>query len=208
MDSNNQTKRNPIYDLSFWFLLLSNLIAIYIAITTKLSLINILWIYWAQSITIGFFSYIRIKKFAKVSNGASSPLHSKNNLNFAVTFGFYNFIYFVFLLVFSLTSETTISEIYDGPVDISSLRHILIPVVIFFFNHLFSYYYNKRNDSNNKNVSSLYGIAFSRLLPMHLILFFSFLFKDIILLFLLLKTASDLSMHNYEHNSLSDHKQV
>jgi hypothetical protein len=67
MSISNQPQRNLFADSSLWFLLLSNIITIFFAINENWSLSTIIWIYWFQSITIGFFNFIRILRLKKFS---------------------------------------------------------------------------------------------------------------------------------------------
>lgn len=61
-------------------LLVSNLIVIILAVIQKWDTSTVLWVYWMQSIIIGFFQFLRIlslKKFStenfKINNQPASP---------------------------------------------------------------------------------------------------------------------------------------
>jgi len=52
--------KHTVKDNSALFLVVANLITAIFAIAQKWPLVEIMWIYWAQSVTIGIFSFIRI----------------------------------------------------------------------------------------------------------------------------------------------------
>ena len=47
-------------DVSAIFLLLSNGLIIYFAIVERWAISDVMWIYWAQSLMIGFFNFLHI----------------------------------------------------------------------------------------------------------------------------------------------------
>jgi len=94
-------------------LLFSNLLTIYLAVSQDWSLITIMWVYWFQSVTIGFFNFIRIltlKDFStdgfKVNNRsveATKKTKISTAIFFAFHYGFFHFVYAIFLVSFSFS---------------------------------------------------------------------------------------------------------
>ncbi|MFH0978708.1 MAG: DUF6498-containing protein [Candidatus Woesearchaeota archaeon] len=182
-------------DSSLWMLLVSNLGTIIIALVQSWDLTTLMWVYWSQSIIIGFFSVLRMITLSKFSteqftiNGksGSSELKTKVFMSgfFAVHYGAFHAAYFVFLLV-------------KGP--IQSLSFVLLAAAVFFVNHLFSFLYNYREDRlKDRNISSLLFFPYARIIPMHLTIIFGTLVPAPLLLFLVLKILADLIMHVVEH---------
>lgn len=197
-----QSKKNFLLDPSLWFLLLSNFVAIFFAIKENWPIFTIMWVYWFQSITIGFFNFIRIlqlKEFStqgfKINGQAAQPTNKTKIFTaffFLVHYGFFHLGYAVFLFTGNNASDTT------------EWKYILLTGLIFFVNHLFSYFYNKPRDTKKQNIGSLMFYPYARIIPMHLTILFGFIFTNAIALtvFLMLKTFADGIMHVVEHRVL------
>lgn len=111
---------------------------------------------------------------------------------FLFHYGFFHLGYAVFLFVDNIASDRT------------EWKYILLTAMIFFVNHLFSYFYNKPRDTKKQNIGSLMFYPYARIIPMHLTILFGFIFTNTIALtfFLMLKTFADGIMHVVEHNVL------
>jgi len=113
--------------------------------------------------------------------------------SFISAYVFFHFFYLVFLLV-----QTKVPLKY-------SLIFLIICIVIFFFNHRYSYIHNRERDKKRvPNISNLAGYAYVRIIPMHFTIFIGFiLFLDnkqgALVFFIVLKIIADLSMHMIEH---------
>ena len=93
--------------------------------------------------------------------------------------------------------------------------------IIFFLNHLFSFWYNRKEFEGEKpNIGKIMFFPYARIIPMHLAVMaygvftifsgiagFELYFIPLIL-FLVLKTFSDLIMHLAEHNKFKDFDSV
>jgi hypothetical protein len=206
MPISEQPQRNPFSDPSLWFLLFSNITTIFFAITENWSLSTIVWVYWFQSITIGFFNFIRIlqlKEFStegfKINGRPAQPTQGTKFFTaffFLFHFGFFHFVYLIFLLTGTFTKE------YGNTPNLSEVKYILLTALVFFINHLFSYFYNKPRDTKKQNIGSLMFYPYARIIPMHLTIILGFSFGGTLLLFLVLKTFADAIMHIVEHNIL------
>lgn len=185
-------------NLSLASLLISNIIVILLAIVQKWDISTVLWVYWMQSIIIGFFQFLRIlslKNFStenfKINNQSVSPTTQTKTFTaffFLFHYGFFHFIYAIFLFNF-FTKQ---------PVDLTFLS---LGGLIFFLNHFFSYQHNKIIDEQKvQNIGTLMFSPYARIIPMHLIIIFgAILGQTTLIIFLLLKTIIDLIMHIIKH---------
>lgn len=206
MSIDNQPRRNLLGDPSLWLLLLSNIATIYFATTEHWNLSTILWVYWFQSITIGFFNFIRIlqlKEFSTTGFKINGKLAQPTRLTkiftaffFLFHYGFFHFVYLIFLLA------GTFTKTYGNIPDSAEIKYIFLTALLFFINHLFSYFYNKQKDTERQNIGSLMSYPYARIIPMHLTIIFGSAFGGALPLFLVLKTFADGVMHVIEHNVL------
>lgn len=197
-------------DRSTLFLLFVNSIMIFFAIYENWSLLTIMFIYWCQSVIIGVFTFFKIlnlKNFStegmRFSNIPALPTTgTKIGMAFFFLFhyGFFHFVYFFFLIAnpfFNTSSPTSFTGLT-----------ILIVVVVFFVNHLFSFLYNREKDSKKKqNIGKVMMFPYIRIVPMHLTIIFGSFFimagspQMGLILFLILKTIADVAMHIVEHRA-------
>jgi len=197
-DLSRITLKGIISDPSTRSLILSNLITIFLAVFQNWNILTVLWVYWFQSMIIGFFNFIRIISLKQFStegmtvNGSPVEPTYGTKIFYALFFAFhYSFFHFVYAMVFKSLSETLID-----------LNSVLLASGIFFLNHMFSYFYNKEKDSPKENLGRIMMFPYTRIIPMHLTLIFgSFLGRGMLILFLLLKTLADLIMHVKEHEN-------
>lgn len=110
MDDKVHLKRPVLMDLSLWSLLVSNLLVIFFATTEHWNLQTLMWIYWFQSIIIGFFSFIRILKLNEfstegyVNTATGKQMESTQGTKifsaffFLFHYGGFHFVYLIFLL--------------------------------------------------------------------------------------------------------------
>jgi len=189
-------------DPSASLLILSNLLVIVLAVVQRWQVIELLWVYWLQNIIIGFFNWrrmINLKEFSTdnlKSNGLQAPPTRKTKRSmarfFLVHYGLFHAAYLFFL----------VQIIEDIPSQV--LLHWAIGLAIFFFNHYFSYRYNRElDDASLPNIGNIMFLPYLRVIPMHLVLGIaaSIGVRSLwsLLFFLLLKTIADVLMHVTEH---------
>lgn len=109
-------------------------------------------------------------------------------------------VYFIFLLVFSLTGM--FSSAGENALNSADLKYILPTALLFLGNHLFSYFYNRPRDTGRQNIGALMFYPYARIVPMHLTIILGFFLSGDLLLFLLLKILADAIMHVVEHRVL------
>jgi hypothetical protein len=199
-------------DSSLILLIISNILTIIFALKGNWSLIVIMWAFWIQSVIIGIFNFIKIlslKKFStenfKINNQPVKPTDSTKHftaLFFLFHYGFFHFIYMVFLL--SNNAEINgVPVTYNLSLTGSEIIWIIITGIIFFSNHLFSYIKNYENDSKKvRNIGTLMFFPYARIIPMHLTICMGLFLSsspNSILFFMILKTLADVVMHQIEH---------
>lgn len=201
-------------DPTIWSLIAVNLLTILLALKFNWSLLELMWIYWAQSVTIGVFNFFRLLT-------ASSPFPVRVTINkqsvtlqtnwanaafFALHYGFFHFIYAIFMLVFTFAG----SEVFPGAATINWWS-VLGVSVMFIANHGFSFFYNREKDAAKADASRLMMFPYARIIPMHLTIILGAVVGEMfssptlaayspLLLFMGLKLAADVIMHRIEHH--------
>lgn len=191
-------------------LIFSNIVAIDFVLAYNWQIYEVLFLYWFQSLIIGGFYLLKILSLKKFSvEGFTINNHPvKNNestkisvaIHFFMLFGGFHLVYLAFLTYFS-------PQIISSP----NLFSFFIIVLVFFFNHLFSFLYFYASERNGKNIGSMVFIPVLRIIPMHIFICCGvFLFFGIfgIIFFLLLKTGVDVMMHAAEHDPKKAPKNV
>ena len=187
-------------------LLLVNVLVIAAGIKQGWSAQELMWIYWSQSVIIGFFNFIRIMSLKDFStegvkiNGMTPDSGTGTKIYtaffFAFHYGFFHLIYALFLATFSLGAGI-------------SFKWIFISASFFFMNHLYSFLENFEKDRTKQNIGRVMFFPYIRIIPMHMMLVFGGFFGLYgslgapnalpLVIFLLMKTAADLAMHAIEH---------
>jgi hypothetical protein len=206
----SQPRASPFHDRSLWLLLASNAVAILVAVLQNWDLLAIMWVYWFQSVVIGFFHFLRMRKLRgfstkgfTINNRPVEPTQGTKNRTarfFLLHYGFFHFVYFMFLLAFSGTGM--FSSGGENPLTSADLIYIIPVALVFLGNHLYSYFYNRPKDTGRPNIGTLMFYPYARIIPMHLTLVLGFFISSPLLFFLLLKTLADAIMHVVEHRIL------
>lgn len=191
-------------DKSALGILLSNVLAIALALWQNWDLGQLMWIYWCQSVIIGFFNFLRMMKLKKfttaglTSNGRRVPEDASGKRStaifFLVHYGFFHVVYLAFLF----------GQI--GEFDSMDWLWIAIGAAGFLVSHSFSFRYNVERDLEGRpNLGTMMFLPYCRVVPMHLtILFGSLMVKSrlALLFFLVLKSIADHIMHHVEHSMM------
>ena len=210
-------------DPSLLSLVISNIATISMALYFNWNVMTILWVYWFQSVIIGFFTVLKILT-AKVEAAEKLKAHVSGNVLkfiggasklflaafFVVHYGMFHFVYAIFLAAFTfegmqLSLGQNANEIFG----------VLIAAGIFFANHLFSFWHNfikgGEREMGASGIPRLFSFPYARIVPMHmtiilggLLFFLSQGNRLLLILFLLLKTGADVSMHLEEHKIRSE----
>jgi hypothetical protein len=193
-------------DPSAWSLLLSNLVTIVYFTTGRVQVGEVFFIYWGQGIIITILTIVwvlfdRNYSTDELFNHPPSPTFStKVNgvLTASIFFGlFYSFYGWA---LFSMSGISSFSAIFNAT---------KIPLLFFLVNHIFSFVYNRANSGSSEKVkvTEVLFEPFNRVLPMHLIIMFGNFFNffgalSAGVLFLGLKTGTDLVLHGMKHYRL------
>ena len=169
-------------------LLASNIYCIWYFNSHSNGFVTVVWIYWLQSVIIGFFNFIdllTIKNYDtadfKVNN---QPLNDKNKgclpWFFLVHFGIFHLVYMIFIAV------------YLG-INVDK-RFFLIGVAAFLLESLSSFIRQKNAERQIKfEIGSIFFLPYLRVIPMHLMIMGSvFLSVQPSVIFLVLKTIADI----------------
>ncbi len=195
---------------SVWSLLISNLLVAAFTIIEKQNVLNVLWVYWFQSVIIGvfnFFKIISLKEFTvdglKMNN---KPVkHTKAAKAGVATFFLFHYGFFHFVYAMFLSAFISIGGISNGGIAFS---FIFLTSLIFFVNYLGEYFFTfRREQAMVQSLSKLMMAPYKRIIPMHLTIILSgfvlvggaFNVTDpniiILLIFIGLKTFMDLITH-------------
>ena len=180
----------------------ANLIAIVLAIVEGWDLHELMLIYWAQSVIIGYFSVRRMLELTEFStdgvsqNGRhldATPATQKSMAGFfTLHYGAFHLVYLVFILADERNA-------FQG-----NWLYLLLCATAFFFNHRYSFIEHRQRDASRKpNIGNIMFFPYARIVPMHLTIIAGGAFggasTGILLLFLGLKTVADVIMHKIEH---------
>src|SRR3990167_815468 len=125
-----QSKRNLLTDPSLWLLLFSNLVTIFFATKEGWNLSTIMWMYWFQSITIGFFNFVRILQLQEFTTEGFSingqPAQPTRGTKIFTAFFFLFHYGFFHVAYFALLITGTYTEAYGDRPDILELKYIVL----------------------------------------------------------------------------------
>ena len=184
---------------STWILLIINIATIITAHTQQWDVAPLIWIYFIQSLIVGFFQCAKI---------ATAHNFEFDGVVFAENDGEHNRLFrkwippvlvLAFLLHFGgFHAGYSIWLIPNIP--FTPLNSIITFSVLFFVNHLISFVqsYNK-NKQDTKKLMDLMGFPYIRILPLHIIIFIAAFFNIAqipIIFFMILKTFGDILMHS------------
>jgi hypothetical protein len=203
---------------STWMLIFSNVIVIFFAIVDNLSALEVLWIYWIQSVIIGVFNFVKIislKEFSTKnfrSGGkelqATKATKISTGIFFLFHYGFFHFVYAMFIGGFSEIGKTSTSG--------SMHNYLWFTSLVFFVSYLIEYIQSFRNPPEEiPNLGAVMFAPYLRIIPMHITIvlggFIGMIGSllnvginfSIIILFVGIKTFVDLLTHAVDFNSLS-----
>lgn len=187
-------------DAALTGLVVVNLVALGAALVLRMSLRDLMLVYWMQSVIIGLMNVIRILRLRDFSTeglrqrGRQVPVTPGSKYGVAVFFclhyGFFHFIYLFFLRTPGRGPE-------GDPVASYWLAGCAL---LFLVQHAFSLRQTLARDASGRpNLGKLMFLPYLRILPMHLTLIFGLGFlgggSAALLLFGFLKTLADVGMH-------------
>lgn len=185
--------RKALYDPSFWMLLLINIYCIYYFNSHTEGFSTIVWIYWIQSVLIGFFNFLDL---LTVKNGdpGSMSINDKPFDNSASAKGCSSFFFLFHYQAFHIAYAVFILIQVKGVVDFNFLR---ISLAIIILELTINFIRAKRYQAQfSVNYGQLFFMPYLRIIPMHLmILAPAFLGFQASTVFLVLKMFADIGMY-------------
>ena len=194
--------RHPAIDRSTVVLLLSNLLTIALAVYQHWDVYVLMWVYWGQSVIIGYFNFRRIMDLKKFSTSGfmindqpvkpTPETQRQTAVFFALHYGIFHLAYLAFL-----SADTKVAGGFP-------VFNVLVCIGVFYLNHWFSYRYNREQEQDRvPNIGSIMFFPYIRIIPMHLMIIAGVTFlggsTGALIIFLLMKTAADVAMHIAEH---------
>ena len=221
----DNVKRNPIKDYSLWSLMLSNFVTLYLAVKQDWSVLPMVWVYTVQVFIIGIVNFIRIVQLEKISDEERIVIRKVSskgeisylkwpliyNLNKDIVDIIQGFLFLLVWVLYCFILLITIHGVYVGEswkeIGLSDLRYIVLASLIFFINHLFSYFYNRKYEEKRYTFMFLLQYPMIRtIMPMMLVIAFGSYSNGSIFYFFVIKTISDLFMHFIIHEYLNQEK--
>lgn len=204
--------------VSTWVLVISNLSIIFFAAVDGVSILEILWVYWIQSVIIGIFNFIKmisLKEFSteglKQGNKqvpATTGAKISTSFFFLFHYGFFHVVYAIFL-------SSAFPQFFGSESRSNSSNFIFYAALIFLINYIIEFIYYLKEREPNPNLGKMMFSPYGRIIPMHLTIIFGgfvgmggSLFSldggfTLIIFFTLLKTFIDVISHNIGSNNSS-----
>lgn len=194
---------------SFLFLVAGNIYCIWYYQNNTGAFNTVVWIYWFQSITIGFFNFIDLLTIKNFDAGNfkinDQPVTAQNKgctaWFFLLHYGFFHLGYAIFLLV-------------GFDIRLVNKMVLLLGAATFFLESIINFRRQKQMEHTIQfNIGTMFFLPYLRIIPMHLmILLPAFLGWKPSLLFLVLKMGADiisfiLYQHIYSKNKIADIQQ-
>ena len=189
-------------DPSLWGVVFSNVMSMYLAITQGWELGQIMWIYWGQSVIIGVINIIRmlsLKDFStkgmKMNDQPVPETHAAKRqtaLFFAFHYGFFHFVYAVFLWDMHALDFSAMNE----------ALWMMLALSLFVGGHSYSFMHNFNADFRQQkpNLGTIMFYPYLRIIPMHLTIIFGGMIEAMgMIIFMGLKTLADAGTHMIEH---------
>lgn len=185
--------RKILYDPSFWMLLLLNGYCLYYFDKHPEGFKTVVWIYWVQSVLIGFFNFLDLLTM-KNGNPGSLNINDKPYDGSTTAKGCSAFFFLFHYNVFHLVYAVFVVIQVKGPLDVQFLA---LSALIIFIECVIGFIRNKRlQNSQSVNVGFVFVMPYVRITPMHMmILLPGFLGMKASMIFLVLKTISDIAMY-------------
>ncbi len=196
-------------DLSTWALILTNVVTITAAYTQHWPFSTIIWVYWCQTLIIGFFAFLRAISLTDLSPTRANRLRLRFSRAGRLRSGVF------FLSHFTVVQGCLTFILWEmiGPVTAVNRTILLSTALLFFGNHLFSYIYNKKSERVAPKTIGLAVLQpYLRLLPLLVALLFAgiiiaafYLIQDqqlapvAYLVLFVSKTCADVTAHTFEH---------
>ena len=187
----------------------SNLATLIAALLQGWGMIQLLWPFWGQSVIIGYYSLLRIRKAA--------GWDLRYPLFFLAHYGGFHAIYLMFLLALTGSADAQgmvpVNTNTGDPMQLYAGTYTPLDGVIylgliigFWLTHRASHRrYLDLDLASRPSAQKLMSVPYLRILPMHMTLILGVLLggPGTLIFFMILKTCADLLMHRVEHRMLA-----
>ncbi len=192
--------RSAFTEPSLWLLVTVNVLTIWIALKDHWSAPRVMWVYLFQGLIIGFFHFLRVLQLKRFVTGGMTangrPIPPTQAAKRQVAFFFFTHYSF-----FNIMGALIIHRLYGGldALGQDGLLAILGTVGFFFANHLFSYFYNRPQETAVQNLGAISFYPYIRILPMYATMSLATIGFLAFPVFLVTKTVADALTHIVEH---------
>jgi hypothetical protein len=201
-------------------LIFANVVTIVLAVIGGWDLATVLFVYWAQSIIIGIFSVISLlgADTAALQADLQKPIDERGGSEkissrfvwfykcmlagfFCLHYGLFHWGYYAFIVESGLFGTVNFAD-----------PNLWLSCGLFFANHLYSHItYRHKGPKDYRYVNEQFFTPYRRIIPMHMTIIFGSIVifalevfgiistMPVLVLFLLLKTYSDITAHLIKH---------
>lgn len=201
-------------------LIFANIVTIVLAILGNWDPATVMFIYWAQSVTIGFFTVVSLltADTATLAVEMEKPLRERGGTEavtprfvryyqwflagfFALHYGLFHWGYYSFIVESGLFGTVNFSD-----------PSLWLSCALFFANHLYSHItYRYEGPKGSGYITEQFFTPYRRIIPMHLTIIFGSIVifvlavagipstLPVLVLFLVLKTWTDIRAHLIKH---------
>jgi hypothetical protein len=209
-----------IHNFPLISLIFANLVTIVLAILGNWDLATVLFIYWAQSIIIGIFSVISLlgADTEALRADLQKPIDERGGSEkispgfvwfykcmiagfFCLHYGLFHWGYYTFIVESGIFGTVNFAD-----------PGLWLSCGLFFANHLYSHItYRHKGPKDSSYINEQFFTPYRRIIPMHLTIIFGSIVilalgvfgitstMPVLVLFLLLKTYSDITAHLIKH---------
>jgi hypothetical protein len=209
-----------IHNFPVLSLLFANLVTIVLAVIGNWDLATVMFIYWAQSIIIGFFTVLTLllaeippeapeTESPELQPGGLKTIHIRNPWAgkgilagfFILHYGFFHWVYFSFIVESGIFGTVNLAD-----------PNIWLSCGLFFVNHLYSYItYTRHQTKGTLDIIETLVSPYRRIVPMHMTIIFGGILLlilqlagiqstlPVLVLFLVIKTGADMAAHIDKH---------
>lgn len=197
--------------VSTWALTISNLSIIFFAVYENLGILEVLWIYWIQSVIIGVINFIKILSLKDFSTegfkqgNKEVPVTAAAKISTAI---FFLFHYGFFHVVYAIFLRSGLPMFFGSKAQPLSSKFFIYASLIFLINYTIEFIYYIKEREPKPDLGAMMFAPYPRIIPMHLTIIFAgfvgvgagFFSLDsslaIIIFFTLIKTGVDIISHN------------
>lgn len=182
-------------DLSFWSLLIANIITMVWALKEGWSLDLMIWVYFSQNVILGIFWPV------KVFDSFADSSYKKKVQSVTVFLPHYLLMHFLY--------ATSLYNFF-GKELFTNFKYILTMAGVFFLSEIVSYFSeNRLNRTKPLNLATVQLFPYARVLPMHFVMGVGITLEVegtnphlIVMVFLFLKVFADITIYLVERNSV------